>query len=66
MPTKEIILITLRKGDGNAQAEDQPEFDSKYRVNGSEAHVLDEKLRFGSACSLTSGCGGNAVRKSSR
>ena len=27
--------------------------DKKYRVNGNEAHLLDEQLRFGSAGSLT-------------
>ena len=34
MPTKNILPITLRIGDGNAQPEDQPEHDSAWASNG--------------------------------
>ena len=34
IPTKDILPITLRIGDGNAQPEDQPEHDSAWASNG--------------------------------
>ena len=32
-PTKDILLITLRVGDGNAQPEEQPEGDGIWSTN---------------------------------
>ncbi len=36
IPTKDILPITLRRGDGNAQPEDQPELDSIW---ASDQHI---------------------------
>ncbi len=34
IPTKDILPITLRRGDGHTQPEDQPEHDSAWAGNG--------------------------------
>ena len=49
-----IIHSTAHSLDNLSSERARPMYSTKNRVNGNEAHLLDERLRFGSAGSLTS------------
>ena len=55
--TRRPILSTTYRANGPGPCTRQ-----KNRVNGNEAHLLDERLRFGSAGSLTIRVGINTYK----